>query len=114
MCSCGAAAAASPFPGERKGVRESRVTHRRVVLGVIKSIITTRCWSGAELRRHEHCVCLCDKCCCQQRILMRILPGWDLHTAISFLPVYSGKPGLVLVVISPLVSDGWQGRSATL
>lgn len=105
MCSC-AAAAASRFPKERKGERESRVTHRRVVRGVIKSIITMRCWSGAELRRHEHGVCLCDKCCCQQRILMRILPGWDPHTAISFLPVYSGKPGLVLVVISPLVTDG--------
>lgn len=93
---------------------ESLVTHRRLVLGVIKSIITMRCWSGAELRRHEHGVCLCDKCCCQQRILMRILPAWDPHAAVSFLPVYSGKPGLVLVVISPLLTDGWQGRSPTL
>lgn len=41
-------------------MQESRVIRKRVVLGGIKSIITMRCWSGAELRKHKYGVCLDD------------------------------------------------------
>lgn len=65
-----------------------------------------------ERCNHEPVVRLCDKHCRQDRILMRsrcqsvITLGWDRLAALSFLPVYSGKHQLALLVISPLLNNG--------
>lgn len=95
-------------PRDARGSRG--VPRRAVVPGVIKSTVTTRSCSGAELREHEDGVCLGDGCCTknpnEEPLSVRYPARWDLHTGGSSLPVYSGKNQLALLVISPLINDG--------
>lgn len=106
------AAAASLFPRERrKGVRRVALLTGDLFRLLLKVLSPWGAGQALNSLGRARCVCVCDKCRCQHRILMRILGSC---TAISSPPVYPGKPGLVVVLISPPVADGWQGRSAAL